>query len=440
MPLTYLGQIQKEFSHLQLGDEVGYEVNEEESDNWTNEGQDLLDAGQLAEAEQKFKAVIVANPDWHGGFEGLAKIYAQQGHPAEARYFQHQAIMRARRFLKDKSLDNFRFDEMFAAYRTMSTSGYAQMDTAMLVKAMVQSNEHPDGALLREILNRKGEAVPYLRQALRDDIEVTYVSDFATQLLANLKLNGVNEADEAVPDIVDIFRRIDDDFLDFLASYLSVFGTRAAHELLAVIDEGKLNWLQQTSAYNAAIAAADSSDEVRADIASRVRNKLIGYIAREEADDDNLLDEPYVASLICDLMELRDQSSLPLMQQAFALGLADESVVGEAYVSKEMATPREPTRWTFDADWLSKHELSLLNAVHKPVVTPDPSNNNFSLDEMVVMRKLRDLLSGRPALSSPTRTPFTAEKKPSRNDPCWCGSGKKYKHCHLREDDAKALK
>lgn len=25
-----------------------------------------------------------------------------------------------------------------------------------------------------------------------------------------------------------------------------------------------------------------------------------------------------------------------------------------------------------------------------------------------------------------------AERKPRRNDPCWCGSGKKYKHCHLR--------
>jgi hypothetical protein len=24
--------------------------------------------------------------------------------------------------------------------------------------------------------------------------------------------------------------------------------------------------------------------------------------------------------------------------------------------------------------------------------------------------------------------------KPGRNDPCWCGSGKKYKRCHLDED------
>ena len=28
--------------------------------------------------------------------------------------------------------------------------------------------------------------------------------------------------------------------------------------------------------------------------------------------------------------------------------------------------------------------------------------------------------------------------KPGRNEPCWCGSGKKYKKCHRPEDDNKA--
>jgi len=27
---------------------------------------------------------------------------------------------------------------------------------------------------------------------------------------------------------------------------------------------------------------------------------------------------------------------------------------------------------------------------------------------------------------------------PGRNDPCWCGSGKKYKKCHLVEEEKKA--
>ncbi len=30
--------------------------------------------------------------------------------------------------------------------------------------------------------------------------------------------------------------------------------------------------------------------------------------------------------------------------------------------------------------------------------------------------------------------PVRAQNKLGRNDPCWCGSGKKYKHCHYRED------
>jgi preprotein translocase subunit SecA len=30
--------------------------------------------------------------------------------------------------------------------------------------------------------------------------------------------------------------------------------------------------------------------------------------------------------------------------------------------------------------------------------------------------------------------PARVNKSPGRNDPCWCGSGKKYKHCHLRAD------
>jgi hypothetical protein len=40
---------------------------------------------------------------------------------------------------------------------------------------------------------------------------------------------------------------------------------------------------------------------------------------------------------------------------------------------------------------------------------------------------------GRPIGSSPTgpRQPLrNAQPKPGRNDPCFCGSGQKYKKCH----------
>lgn len=34
--------------------------------------------------------------------------------------------------------------------------------------------------------------------------------------------------------------------------------------------------------------------------------------------------------------------------------------------------------------------------------------------------------------------PITREAKPGRNEPCWCGSGQKYKKCHLAEDEAQS--
>jgi preprotein translocase subunit SecA len=37
-----------------------------------------------------------------------------------------------------------------------------------------------------------------------------------------------------------------------------------------------------------------------------------------------------------------------------------------------------------------------------------------------------------------TPQPHKSTRKVGRNDPCWCGSGKKYKSCHMREDLAKS--
>ncbi|CAG0944383.1 partial Protein translocase subunit SecA, partial [Anaerolineae bacterium] len=40
-------------------------------------------------------------------------------------------------------------------------------------------------------------------------------------------------------------------------------------------------------------------------------------------------------------------------------------------------------------------------------------------------------------LTEPARKPVNAAvgAKLGRNDPCWCGSGKKYKNCHMQSDN-----
>ncbi len=48
---------------------------------------------------------------------------------------------------------------------------------------------------------------------------------------------------------------------------------------------------------------------------------------------------------------------------------------------------------------------------------------------MSLMQWLKNLFAPRPAAAG------AREKKiPGRNEPCWCGSGKKYKQCHIRKD------
>lgn len=42
---------------------------------------------------------------------------------------------------------------------------------------------------------------------------------------------------------------------------------------------------------------------------------------------------------------------------------------------------------------------------------------------------------GAAATSKPEPVRKTAKSALGRNDPCWCGSGKKYKNCHLKSDE-----
>jgi preprotein translocase subunit SecA len=50
----------------------------------------------------------------------------------------------------------------------------------------------------------------------------------------------------------------------------------------------------------------------------------------------------------------------------------------------------------------------------------------------------RQMVAARPtvagAVAEAKPEPARVQRKIGRNDPCWCGSGKKYKNCHLKAD------
>ena len=49
------------------------------------------------------------------------------------------------------------------------------------------------------------------------------------------------------------------------------------------------------------------------------------------------------------------------------------------------------------------------------------------------MQTIRPTVSGG-SVAEARPEPVRVQRKIGRNDPCWCGSGKKYKNCHLKQD------
>ncbi|MCH6554570.1 MAG: SEC-C domain-containing protein, partial [Acidobacteria bacterium] len=62
-----------------------------------------------------------------------------------------------------------------------------------------------------------------------------------------------------------------------------------------------------------------------------------------------------------------------------------------------------------------------------------PAQPEFSGSGVVAAAAAPAGLAPQQQLSRPAR-PLAVEEEPGRNDPCPCGSGKKYKKCHLQHD------
>lgn len=83
---------------------------------------------------------------------------------------------------------------------------------------------------------------------------------------------------------------------------------------------------------------------------------------------------------------------------------------------------------------------------HTPLTIPEMMENLHDFKEVLRIRPAEEegVPWQRQRQQQPAQAPCGAGKPPApavrsqrtpgRNDPCWCGSGKKYKNCHMRQD------
>ena len=87
-------------------------AHEEDDDDWWQEGMRMLRSGDLEGAEKNFEQLILAEPEHHDGYEGLALVYRRKGRKDEALLLIEHALTLARGFFEEGTLDQEILDEI----------------------------------------------------------------------------------------------------------------------------------------------------------------------------------------------------------------------------------------------------------------------------------------------------------------------------------------
>ena len=239
------------------------------------------------------------------------------------------------------------------------------------------------------------------------DSLVVWAPIHAWRALAQLR------AEEAIAPLVKLFRRIDDATDDWVSSdlpqELARFGAVALDPLTAYLAEAAHGeWARVAAAKTISLVGREHPD-TRADCIARLSAQLDRFAEQSETLN---------AFLISPLMDLRAVEAMAVIERAFASGRVDESVAGDVedvQIEFGLKTKREhppkPNKLTimgekFRARWKAA-ELPL----------PD-ADGNFPEPEPLPEFEL-----------PPLSLPYFAPPKVGRNEPCPCGSGKKFKKC-----------
>jgi hypothetical protein len=318
-------------------------------------------------------------------------------------------------------------------------------DAGELVKQLVKAGEWPDPKLLTQILARGQDAVGPLLEVVTSHPQRRPKLD---ALPHAIMLLGILRPPEAMAPLLGLFQHYDEETPESLPDALVGYGPAVVEPALATLRDTSLSSYPRTLASSVAVRVAREHPELQAPVAAALRELLAECLARapdhvkegqDSGEDEDAWDEDedwededweeataldeyldMTTALVEDLAELGDTQGRDLIDDAFDAKIVDEDTIDkegveaayeEAARPPEKSGPRAPLEeyrklYRENEQWEGPQY-----ARGQPFDAPPP----FFRDEVM--------------------EPFRREgRQIGRNDPCWCGSGKKYKKCHMRED------
>ena len=181
--------------------------------------------------------------------------------------------------------------------------------------------------------------------------------------------------------------------------------------LRGLIENEEANEYVRDAAINAILVLERTGQMPRSEAVEYFRNLFRGRLQRTPSFVWN--------GLTCAVADLPAPELLAEVRQAYAEGLVDESVADLEGIEQDMAAPKPGRREGYGlvTDVIGEME-------HWACFHPDHSGSTEPIEPEIPLP---------PPAPAPTTyvapKPYVSEPKIGRNDPCPCGSGKKYKKC-----------
>lgn len=252
--------------------------------------------------------------------------------------------------------------------------------------------------------------------------EPPYINFHATLLLAQLK------AEEATPTLLDIIRQ-DDDYIDF---WFGDFMDRAVvpalyscagqnlEALLNYVKEPNISPFIKSLVPETVVEIARLNPDRREESIVWSREALKFYA--EHSEDETIADTEFLGFFISNLISAQMHELLPEIKTLYDLKLVGHWICGDyASVEKDIQDPDYPGKHHgldfIELDIYEQYEE--LNGIF--------SNTDGDYEEPINWGS-PEFEENFKSFNDP-QLPIVKEKKIGRNDPCPCGSGKKYKKC-----------
>ncbi|WP_305067277.1 DUF1186 domain-containing protein [Mesonia aestuariivivens] len=282
---------------------------------------------------------------------------------------------------------------------------------------------------LKKVLN---DSIGRFNYFMEDDETIDFLL-FPTHtlfLLEELKAEqALHEILEFLKQDEEIYETYFGDFVnDIVTSIVFTFGENNLEQFFNFLKTPNLYSLSKAYISEGITFLAKEKPELRENIQSHYKDLLLYFIAEKE--NENLIDEEAYGLIIADIIDLKMEELLPEITELYQLNLVCESVNGDLDTLKEDFKDLKPIE--------EQAELPKANIFEKYKIWKtdfeDYLEREFEDDDFDIMDNLfNEEEFQRLIMHNEDESPIEKQKEPGRNDPCPCGSGKKYKKCCLNK-------